>query len=302
MSNHIKANLHNIKLVECLYHRTYMTVNMATLEVSIDGVKHSYKIRNRAAKRDALYHSNGIKCILVTYDDIVLAYEIIKDDAPASPTNMMNIITQYGNDDDWYFDTERFYKLDATPSDKFFSLSPVSAIDPIHITYSSSADVVFNDAFIICKDNKIIYQSHPIRSDMERLNKKYLLTDMHQDVMYLTLGSLLKVCRDVSNIYGGEEIERFDLPQYMIRFKTVNLSKLPVNVKEQAATNVKPFEIIIYLLGLVSREKDSHNAIKLTKLIRHVCSFGIINYKITDQQNVFKEKTIEIKRVEIKSE
>ena len=118
--NHVKADFSKIELVQCLYHRTYMTFPDATLQVSIDGVKKEYRIRKRAAKRDNLYHSAGLKCVLVVYDGIVLAYEIIKTDIPATTLNIQNLM-QYANED-WYFDHERFYKLDTHASSNFISI------------------------------------------------------------------------------------------------------------------------------------------------------------------------------------
>lgn len=297
--NHVKADLSKIELIPCLYHRTYMTFPDATLQVSIDGVKKEYRIRKRAAKRDNLYHSNGLKCMLVVYDNVVLAYEIIKSDQPATPQNILNL--ERFKNENWYFDNERFYQLNAAPSRDFISIQEVNVIDPIHLTFSTTVEVVQNDCFVITKDNEILLQTPPVSTTLENNNKKFLLLDTEQDKMYLSLTAILKMCNTVSRLYGGESIERFDIPQYMIRHKTVNLAKLPPYVRDNSSTNLKPFEAISYLLGLIYKEKNAANILILMKNLRSLCTFGITNISNTLHENVYKEKKIEIKKIDFEA-
>lgn len=293
--NHVKADFSKIELVQCLYHRTYQTFPDATLQVSIDGVKKEYRIRKRAAKRDNLYHSAGLNCVLVVYDGIVLAYEIIKSDIPATTLNIQNLM-QYANED-WYFDRERFYKLDTHASSKFISIQQLSVIDPIHLTYSSTIAIVENDCFVVCQNHQIILQTPPISTTLEKKEKAFLLLDNEQEKMYLSLTALLKMCNVVSRLYGGEAIEQFDIPQYMIRHKTVNLAKLPQYVRDNSTTALKPVEAISYLLGLIHKETDSNNVVALTKVLRTMCVIGITNVDNTRSENVYKDKKIELKKI-----
>lgn len=295
--NHVKADLSKIELVPCLYHRTYQTFPDATLQVSIDGVKKEYRIRKRAAKRDNLYHSNGLKCMLVVYDGVVLAYEIIKSDSPATLQNISNL-EQFKNQD-WYFDNERFYQLNTVPSRDFISIQELNVIDPIHLTYSTTVEIVQNDCFVVSHEGKVLLQTPPVSTTLENKNEKFLLLDTEQDLMYVSLSTLLKLCSAVTKIYGGDAIEEFDIPQYMIRHKTVNLAKLPPYVRDNSTTNLKPYEAISYILGLVYKESNMAHNIALLKVLKNMCTFGITNISNTLEENVYKDKKVELRKIDL---
>lgn len=294
---HVKADFSKLELVPCLYHRTYMTFPDATLQVSIDGVKKEYRIRKRAAKRDNLYHSKGLNCVLVVYEGIVLAYEIVKESVPATTLNMTNLMSFA--DEDWYFDNERFYQLNARPSTNFVTIQEVNVIDPIHLTFSTSIDVVVNDCFVVSHEGKVLLQTTPVSTTLEDKNKKFLLLDTEQDLMYVSLSTLLKLCSTVTKIYGGDAIEEFDIPQYMIRHKTVNLAKLPPYVRDNSTTNLKPYEAISYILGLVYKESNIAHNIALLKVLKNMCTFGITNISSTLEENVYKDKKIELRKIDL---
>lgn len=299
---HTKADLFNIELIDCLYHRTYMT-SEPTLVVSIDGEMMQYKVRRRAAKRDALYHKKGLKCCLVVYNGYVLAYEIIKFGGSASERNIsiLKALIENGDvsKDDWYFDSEKFYKLDAAVSDQFLDYTPISVIDPIHFTYESSIEVIENDCFIISQNGNILIQSPPIQGSLEVRNKKFLITDNEQDIYYLNLSALLKMCNVVSKLYGSDEIEKFDLPQYMLRHKTVNIAKLPPYVKDNSTTALSPSDAISYLMGLMNKESKLSNIVKLVKLIKMIIRGGIFNSTLSEENNVYKDKQINIIKLDL---
>lgn len=299
---HVKADFSKLELVDCLYHRTYMTFPDATLEVTVNGVKQQYRIRKRAANRDKLYHSKGLKAVLVVYDGIVLAYEILKEGLRNTDVNLANLQTMMRDEqDDWYFDNERFYQLNAKPSNTFISIQCINVIDPLHLTYSSTIEVISNDCFAITHEGQLLLQTPPISTKLKEKNKKFLLLDQEQDLMYISLTALLKICNTATKLYGGDVIEEFDIPQYMIRHKTVNLSKMPPYVRDNSTTALKPYEAIAYLLGLIYKETDNANTLKLLKVLRNICSFGVINITSTLKENVFKDKKLEIRKIDLQS-
>jgi hypothetical protein len=266
--------------------------NPPVLHVTVNGEKKEYEIRHKAAKRDKFYHSQGLNCVLVTYNNVVLAYEIYSSDE-VSATSKNNEILQEKllngtiPSDGWYFDGLKFYRLDADPQSSFLGYSEVSCIDPVHITYTSTLDVISNDAFVITHDGSIIIQTPPIQGSLHTKNVNFKLIDNEQDHMFLNISMLLKICHVVSQLYGSEEIEKFDIPQYMIRHKTVNLAKLPPYVKDNSSSYLKPCDAISYILGLMHKETNSDNISKLTKLLRLICRNGVINIHASEKENVY---------------
>lgn len=287
---HVKADFSKLEIVDCVYHRTYMTHVNPTLLVSIDGEKKEFSIRKRAVHNDRLYHQEGLSCKLVVYNGYVLSYAVL-DNANNILSNIK--IAEEIAKGDWYFDNEKFYQLNAKTDPEFISVQPINVIDPVHFSYYKTISIIKNDAFVICKDNKILLQTSPISGSLNQ-NKKSIL-DNSQNDMFLCLNSLLRLCTLVSKLYGDEEIEKFDIPQYMIRHKTVNLSNLPVPVKKLSTTYVKPLDAISYVLGLIYKEKNHDSNRKLMKMLKHIIRNGIIDARNNESENVYLDKPIELK-------
>ncbi len=297
---HLIADFSKLEVIECLYHRTYMTHINPTLLVSIDGKKKNYSIRWRAATRDKLYHSKGLKCVLIVYDGIVLAYEIIKFDEVSSYQNIESLKEIMKNSDDvWYFDHEKFYKLDSKPSTDFISIQTVSIVDPIHITYSTTLEVTSADVFVITSNDEVILQTPPIAYNLENKDKEFSLLNREQNTMYLSLSMLIRMCSTITKIYPPEEIEKFDIPQYMIRHKTVNLANMPPYVKDNSTTVLKPVEAVSYLLGLMHKESDLENNLQIVKILKAICRSGVINSRNTLSESIYKDKKMEIAKIKL---
>lgn len=296
---HLKADLSKIKVVNCLYHRCYHTNPYHTLLATVDGVKETYKIRHRASSNDKLYYARGLQAVLIMYDDFVLAYEIIKFDSPASNINVDQFIAKYGNED-WYFDGEIFYQLNSTPNSSFLSIQEVTIMDPIHLTYSSTAEKTSSGVFVITKDDDIILQTTPISGTLSDKKDKYSLIDTEQKTRYLSLSMLLKMCDTTTKLYGAEEIEKFDLPQYMIRHKTVNLAKQPIYVKDNSSTTVTPVEAISYISGLMYKEDKFDNIRKLSMVLKSLVRGGVISVENSLHENIYTGVPIELKKVDLK--
>lgn len=290
---HKEADLSKIHVVKCLYHRTFMTVPHPTLVVTVDGEHREYNIRYKAATKDKLYHVEGLPCTLVMYDDVVLAYEIHKTNSASSMNlRILNASLESGQIDSsgWYFDGEKFYKLNGVKSTSFISLQNIYVIDPIHLTYETSIEVIENSCFVISSEKEILFQTTPIATDLSW--KKHLLglneTENHS--MYINLNYLLKICDKISKLYGPEMIEKFDVSQYMIRHNTVNLRKLPKNVLDNSTTYLTPLEAISYICGLAYKESNYEKCMELMKTLKQVVRSGIINATHSDAKNVYLSK------------
>ena len=293
---HKIADLSKLKVIAALYHRTFMTNPNPTLVVTVDGKKQEFFIRWRAASRDKLYHSNGLPCILIVYDDTVLAYEIIKDSSPATHRNIENLANI--NQDGWHFDGEKFYRLDAIPvasmKNEFIAYAYCTVIDPIMLTYSSTIEEITDYCIVVQKDGEVLVQTPPIAGNLDSKNTQLSLFDAVQTDYYVNLSCLLKTCEALSRMYGGESIEVFDIPYYMIRHHTVNLTKLSIFVKDSSTTLLRPVEMISYLVGRLDKENDFNNAITLVKLIRRICRGGVVRASIADTVNVYTDKQVKL--------
>lgn len=299
---HIPADLSKIEIVECLYHRTYMTRPLPTLNVSINGTHAEYQLRYRAVKKDNLYHSKGLPCILVVYEGIVLAYEIIiggERNTAYNIENLKRLLDEQDLNDGWYFDNEKFYRLDAKPSENFVDTQMTRYIDPIHLTYSNSIDITHTDVILITKDNSVLIQTPPISNTLDRRASSHNLFKIDQDINFVSLSCLLNICDSLTKLYGGEIIERFDIPQYMIRHKTVNLSNLPINVKDKSSTSEKPIIMLAFILGLMVKESNTKNIRELTRLVKQVCRTGVVDVRDTNSENIYKDP-IKMKKLNLK--
>lgn len=290
--NHLAADMSKIEIVECLYHRTYMTHPLPTLHVSINGEYKEYNIRWRATKRDNLYHSKGLPCVLIVYEGIVLAYELVLEGNRNSVYNIHNLhalLERHDLQDGWYFDYEKFYRIDAVPGKEFIGTQMTRYIDPIHLTYSNSIDITHTDVIVVTANDEVVIQSPPISNSLDRKSEAWNLFTIDQDVNYVSLACLLNICNSITKMYGGEIIERFDIPQYMIRHKTVNLANLPKYVKDNSSTSEKPVTMLSYIMGLMLKETSFDNVRELTRLLKMICRTGVVDVRDTKSENIYKE-------------
>lgn len=298
---HQIADLSKLKVIKCLYHRTFMTNPNPTLVVTVDGEKKEFFIRWRAASRDKLYHSKGLPCILIVYDNIVLAYEIIKFDDPSSYRNVEYLHANY-SDKEWYFDGEKFYNLDASEVQdapkQFITYSYCTVIDPILLTYSTTIEPTVNYCITVHKDGNIIFQTPPISANLDYKSKELYLFDKEQDHTYISLSTLLKTCDVLSKHFGSDSIEIFDIPYYMIRHKTVNLTKLSIFVKDSSTTLNTPINFISHLVGIMYKENDFEKCIAVLKAIRRIVRGGVVRASIADKENVYTGVPIELIKID----
>lgn len=289
---HKPADLSKIKVIECLYHRTFMKVPYPVLNVTLDGENKEFYIRYRAAKKDKIYHKEGLPCTLIMYDDVVLAYELHNENSVAnSRKNIINLkdMIAHGtiNPDGWYFDEEKFYRLNAEFQNEFVAHSNTTVLDPTHLTNSETIFTIENSCFVVSYKEKVILQTPPISTDLSWKLDQIGLKKNDNAAMYVNLNYLLKICDVVSKIYGPEEIEKFDISQYMIRHKTVNLRKLPKNVLDNSTTYLTPLEAISYLCGILYKEENFENCMQIVKCLKQVVRSGIVNAKHSDSDNVY---------------
>ena len=302
---HLEVDFLKLHTVKCKYHRIYNTSPYHTLLVSIDGVKKEYTVRKRTSKLDKIYHSRGIDCILVVYDDIVLSFELLdrdhKDGELTNSERNVHLIHQnYRNDKTWYFDSVKFYQLDGLikPSDNFVSEQTCNLIDPVHLTYSTF-DVVKSSVFVITHKGNVLVCSTPFTKSYKFAKYHSILLDSEQEQYYLNLTTLLAICDTVSKLYGQEEIEKFDIPQYMIRHQTINICRLSVYIKDNSSTYVKPVEAISYVMSLLYREDNHDSIVKLSKLLKMIVRTGFIDINSNDVSRVYKSGTTDIPLIEM---
>lgn len=313
--NHVKADASKVKVIDCLYHKSYRSFPYPRVVLTINGEVTELQIPSKLIK-DRTYYQKGVKCKVIMYGDLVIAYELKKhydeesDDFEFTvERNMKTLITELKHDD-WYFDGELFYRLGKStgPIDgSMLGIIQQEIINPVHMGYEVGFSRVYNDAIGVYEHQQeydhfsLIMQSPPLFIDLENRFYKtqpYFVSDDKQGY-YLTLSALLRICHYISQMYGPEEIEVFDLPQYMVRHNTVNLPKLPTYVKENSMSYLKPYESVLYLLGKLKTETKLENILELKKLLKYVISYGVVNTKILESNNVFKVNQSEIPLIKV---
>lgn len=278
---HIKADLNQITVVEALYHRTYMKIPLSVLRVTINGQIQDFEVDRRVAKRDRFYHESGLPCKLLCYAGKVIAYVITsydKDNVNVFEHNLEALrADQSIMAKEWYFDGIGFYGLQDKPSEKFISVTSVDYIDPVVLSYHETFNSILSiDCFLVCKDGQIYTQTRPVHRMLGHYDTiNGLTTEIKEN--FVSLEGMLRVCQIMSRLYGSEEIEKFDIPQYMITYKTVNLRKLPLYIRENVPSTIHPNEMIAYLLGKMYKETNESNISELTFLIRYFAKFGTVD-------------------------
>jgi hypothetical protein len=99
----------------------------------------------------------------------------------------------------------------------------------------------------------------------------------------------LKAANQLSREFGFEAIEPLNLPALMVRLNTVNLPKIPSEVKDTFDSGMKFTHALAWLLGFARRCNDLETYASIRSLLKYLTSSGLFLKSAFDPQNIFKK-------------
>lgn len=91
------------------------------------------------------------------------------------------------------------------------------------------------------------------------------------------LAALLYLAEWTTKMFGAQEIELFDLPEYMIRLQTVNLPALPRETKQRCPTGFTPIASFAILARCVKKSTTIDHSFIIRRMLKYVVNKGMIH-------------------------
>jgi hypothetical protein len=198
---------------------------------------------------------------------------------------------------DWYFDglyVYRFqggiqYALDnSTMLDKEGLFRGVK-VQGYHLTYLNFKEPVIEDrscvAIVLDKDNysisapiwKTLDTKAKMTNDDDSDDEKTSLISSFDGVdrhVAVNINFALKAAKELSDQFGYDSIQPLQLPKLMVQLKTVNLPRLPKEVKSTTDIGLKFTHGLAWLLGLQLRTTDLDQFVVIRQLTKYLLTKG----------------------------
>ena len=99
----------------------------------------------------------------------------------------------------------------------------------------------------------------------------------------------LKAANELSREFGFEAVEPLNLPALMVRLNTVNLPKVPSEVKDTFDSGMKFTHALAWLLGFARRCHNLDTYASIRSLLKYLTSNGLFLKSAFDPKNIFKD-------------
>lgn len=103
----------------------------------------------------------------------------------------------------------------------------------------------------------------------------------------VNLSFALKAAGELSKEFGFEATEPLNLPQLMIKLNTVNLPKVPSEVKDTFDSGMKFTHALAWMLGFARRCENLETYATIRSLMKYLTSNGLFYKQAFDPVNIF---------------
>lgn len=265
---------------------------------------------------------NPVLVALTMYDGYVVAMERytrtddVDNEADWIPKSEQTVkavahMTQFGK---WFTDGTFIYQFNDKAStvlskDGKFQAVSVDAIKMANIC--SEVDVQERSCLKFTASNNVIAISPPIWKDMtmigtrqldclemdlneddlaeieKKKNREYQfdLVDQH---LIVNLGFALKAGSQVGDVFGYDAIEPLALDELMIQLRTVNLPKMPVEVKRTFNIGLTFTHALTWLLGLMTKTNENLETYKVIRsLLKYLTTKGVYRSTALEKSAIY---------------
>lgn len=118
---------------------------------------------------------------------------------------------------------------------------------------------------------------------------KQLDFDKVNDVCAVNLSFALKAAADLSEHFGFDAIEPLNLPELMVRLNTVNLPKVPKEVKATFDSGIAFTHALAWLLGYAGRAETMEAYATVRALLKYLTTKGLFFRSAFAASNVYKK-------------
>lgn len=117
--------------------------------------------------------------------------------------------------------------------------------------------------------------------------KTYQFDEIDQHLA-VNLAFALKAGKEIGEVFGHDAIEPLQLPELMIKLRTVNLPSVAKTVKQTFDVGMTFTHAMAWLIGLTTRVNNVEGYMALRSLLKYITTKGIFRKNMFDPHHVFK--------------
>ena len=123
----------------------------------------------------------------------------------------------------------------------------------------------------------------------ENMTERELDFDKVDSACAVNISFALKAAADLSEHFGFDAIEPLDLPTLMLRLNTVNLPKVPKEVKATFDSGMKFTHALAWLLGYAGRADTMESYATVRALLKYLTSKGLFFRDAFSAKRIYKK-------------
>ena len=233
-----------------------------------------------------------------------------------SGTHLSKVAKMVEGETEWFFDGRYIFKMDKATSiedalekgkklteDGKFRVVNVQAVGLHYIGNERSWKLeeaartclayVSRDQFAISppiwKSVASVGQAKIARSGFDKGSETTLDWNKVDQVAAVNLGFTMKAAADLSEHFGFEAIEPLNLPDLMVRLNTVNLPKVPKEVKATFDSGMKFTHALAWLLGYARRAETMEAYSTVRGLLKYLTTRGMFFRDSFSAKAIYKD-------------
>lgn len=265
---------------------------------------------------------NPITTAIIQYDNIVVALELynaIIEDIPStewisqSEKNIRKVLYKLENtdSDSWYIDGMYVYQIpnnlnsiikdaEKLSYDGKFRSYEVDAFSLKHLHMHGKYMSLARHLLMYVADNGEVALTPPIWKDLDKIAGRQLERsggqgvnkyrfDNINELLSVNLNFALYSAKELSKIFGYEIIAPLQLPEMMVRLKTINLPKVPAEVKATFNIGMPFTHAVAWLIGLMRDAKNISDFIVMRAVLKYLTSKGIFYDHMFSFDHIYTE-------------
>lgn len=224
-----------------------------------------------------------------------------------SEKNLENIIAPITNTGEWYIDGSFIYNVNQDnikqaenlSSDGRFRSIQVQALKLSCIHQRENIQPAPRTCLQYVAPTGEMALTSPIWKQLGKIGSSQLEEDeqsyvKHQfdridEHLVVNLSFALKAGKEISELFGYDAIEPLQLDNLMIRFRTVNLPKIPKAVKQTCDVGLPFTHAVAWLIGLIRQTESLESYMVVRSLLKYLTTKGIYKKNAFDPSSVFKD-------------
>jgi len=265
-----------------------------------------------------------VPAVVVKYDDNIISLErsyvnitenIVYHKPTDSPVfksnsekNVAIMLAEVIDDNDWYIDGQFVYKFDGDIENAIWDgdeLSSNGKFNVVHVeTFKLSTlclssectpELQTRTCMGYITDSMEYSLTSPLWKDLNSLGEKQSVDvitginrfDKLDQFLGINLNFALRAARIVGDIFGYDEISPIQLPELMIHLNTVNLPKIPKEIRATFDVGMKPTEAFAWLLGLLGKTTSYEDYITIGGLLKYLTQRGLFYKESFSSNKIF---------------